>query len=145
MERRRITLAVETVDDCNKCNPSACCMGRLVLQLTEQEANLMRSTGNRLFTHVAPAPYDTEDAPYPIGVTVINGIPHFDVDPEKPTEPLPAHHGRYVMPDKCSNLEIDLLGRTSCSIYEERPGACASFAPGGQKCRQMQERLKLGI
>lgn len=145
MEKPRIPLRVETVDNCNQCNPSACCMGRLVIQLTDREADLMRTTGNRLFTHVASAPHIREDTPHPIGMTVINGIPQFDVDPNNPTEPLPAHQGRYIMPDRCSNLGTDLLGRTICTIYEERPMACVDFQAGSQQCHQMQERLKLGI
>ena len=145
MKRPRIPLKVETVDDCNKCNPSACCMGRLVLQLSDPEAELMRATGNRLFTQVASAPFTREDAPYPVGMVVINGVAEFDVDPNNPSESLPAHQGRYIMPDRCSNLRTDLLGRTSCAIYEERPQACSDFQPGSQKCHQMQERLKLRI
>ncbi len=145
MKRPRIPLRIETVDNCQQCNPSACCMGRLVLQLTDPEADVMRATGNRLFTHVASAPYAREDAPYPIGMVVINGTAQFDVDPNNPSEPLPAHQGRYIMPDRCSNLKTDLLGQTSCAIYAKRPEACADFQPGSQKCHQMQERLKLGI
>ena len=145
MERLRIPLKAEGVDDCSKCNPSACCMGRLVLQLNDPEAELMRTTGNRLFMHVAPEPFARVDAPYPVGMVLINGVAEFDVDPNNPNEPLPAHHGRYIMPDRCKNLVSDLLGRTSCAIYEDRPQACSDFQPGSRKCHDMQKRLKLGV
>lgn len=140
-----IPVTGEVVDDCARCNPSACCMGNLVIQLTQEEAIRMTETGNRLVTVELPRPYFRRDVPYPISYENDDlGLTTAHVEVGREFEPLEAGYGRFIMANRCSNLKTDMLGRTSCAIYDDRPKACADFEPGGESCHKMQTRLNNG-
>lgn len=142
----RIPVSSEIVDDCARCNPSACCMGNLVIELTEAEANMMTNTGNRLITVTLPAPYLRKEAPYPIGCEKNKlGLVTAFVDEDREFEELEAGYGRFMLTEPCANLKTDMLGRTICAIYDERPRACEDFEAGSESCHKMQERLNKGI
>ncbi len=142
MERKKIPIKVEPVDDCNNCNPSACCLKNTIIQLTDEEVALMRARGTRLITQLTAAYYDRSDALYAVAYTLHSDgrPPTFYVEEGRETEPLEAGYGRYIMTENCANLQKDLLGRTSCAIYNQRPRACETFQEGGEKCHQMQAR-----
>jgi Fe-S-cluster containining protein len=139
----RIPVTGDVVVDCAKCNPSACCMGNLVIQLSQDEAIRMTDTGNTLITVELPRPYFRKNVPYPIGYENDElGLTVALVEDGREHEPLEAGYGRFIMRDACTNLKTDMLGRTSCAIYEDRPKACADFVSGSDSCHKMQNRLK---
>lgn len=141
MEIKRIPVASEPVGDCSKCNPSACCLGNTVMQLTDDEADFMRTSGNTLLLAVPATNYFREDAPYPIGYTLnADMTAKLFVERGREAEPLEAGYGRYILLNNCTNLQVDLLGRTSCKRYDDRPEVCRTFTPGQPNCHKMQIR-----
>ena len=141
MAKERIPVASEPVDDCSKCNPSACCLGNTIMQLTDDEANFMRTSGNALLLAVPATEHFRKDAPYPIGYGINPDMTaQVFVEEGRETEPLEAGYGRYILLNNCTNLEVDLLGRTSCAQYANRPEVCRTFTPGQPNCHKMQMR-----
>lgn len=130
----------EPVDDCSECQ-AACCRANEIFDLTFQEVAFMTRVGNKLLKVVLPSPKPRRDAPYPRGLEwdTETGMRTYYVDPERPTEPLSANFGRYVLLNDCKYLETDQDGWEHCGVYEERPGACQQFEEGGDKCHLMQQ------
>ena len=94
-------------------------------------------------TIVPPQHYEQRDAPYPQELIVDSQGQVTGATYNGTLALLAAGHGRYFMLGPCVNLKRDLLGRTSCEIYNNRPQACKDFEPGGEKCHKLQSATRL--
>jgi Fe-S-cluster containining protein len=130
---------------CQNC-VAACCKGNLLLGLKLEEASFMIKGGNKIETVEWPVNYDRDNVIYPYGYEIDkNGNKFWLVDPEKPTEPLKADLGRFMLIGSCKYLETDTDGREYCGVYNERPDVCREFVVGAEKCLMLREEYGVAV
>jgi Fe-S-cluster containining protein len=125
---------------CHDCF-GACCQGPMTMQLTLAEKDQLERVGTKFQTILDPVDYDRDDARYPISFSINTERKTIQWIYEKtrPTEPLPANYGRYMMVGACGWLFRQGKRARRCGTYETRPQVCRDFEMGSENCITMRE------
>lgn len=142
---RSIEVNVEPIEQgsevgCHNCQ-GVCCSGLILFDLDNEDLAFMKRGGSQMHTVVKPKKVDQPNAHYPIdhiGDRERNTLVPI-LDPERPTEPLAAGVGRYLLMGRCGYLVTTEDGRERCSTYDNKPKPCNDFEEGGDKCKFMRQ------
>lgn len=116
--------------ECRNCI-AVCCGPNIEVQLTDDEADFIKSAGTSL-QQVMP--------PLPIAVFYFQKPKVPDLSIALNSSKIPAGHGLYILKERCGHV-VEKDGWLQCGAYNDlrRPKVCGDFPIGDNTCREIRK------